>query len=95
MAKGKRKVVWFNLKTERELLEYAEAQENFSNYVKCLIRNDLEFRRTGIEPKLLDYIENIVQAKVISLSGGNNVLFSNQASLTEEAVLFDNLSSYF
>jgi len=57
MAKRKRKVAYFNELLENELLEWAERSGNFSKYIKKLIKDDMDKEKTGLDPKLIEWLD--------------------------------------
>lgn len=93
MAKGKRKVVWFNLELEKELLQHAEAKNNFSEYVKRLIRDDLHFEQSGIDPKLLEYLDNLLVSRLAGLISVDIKTSFNSGE--NDSKKLDNVFAYF
>lgn len=66
MPKKKLKPVYFNTTLEADLLKWVKHDRinNFSEYVKGLIRKDMQFRETGVSPQLMEHIENILDTKL-------------------------------
>lgn len=60
------KPVYFNTTLEADLLDWVgpERINNFSEYMKGLIRRDMKFAETGIDPQLLTHIDSILDAKL-------------------------------
>ncbi|KJS81657.1 MAG: hypothetical protein JM58_16415 [Peptococcaceae bacterium BICA1-8] len=57
MAKRKRKVIYFNDPLEKELLNWAEQNNNFSKYIKKLIKDDMDKEKTGLDPKVIEWLD--------------------------------------
>lgn len=57
MEQRKRKVIYFNTSIEDELLGWSEGKGNFSKYIKKLIRDDMQKEKTGLDPKIIEWLD--------------------------------------
>lgn len=59
MAERKRKVTYYNEENpfEKKLLVWAESKGNYAKYIKGLIGDDMQKEQTGLDPKLIEWIE--------------------------------------
>jgi hypothetical protein len=95
MEQGKRKVVWFNIATEKDILSHAENQSNFSRYVKKLIKDDITFQQTGVDPKVLEHIEMIIESRLANITNTVLPLHGSSVNKEIEPKISDNIWGYF
>lgn len=59
----KTKAVYFN-EDEKDLLDWAEKQSNFSKYIKSLIVRDIQTEKDGIDPRMVEMVERMLETKL-------------------------------
>lgn len=60
------KQVTFNTSQEKGLLELADSMDNFSWWVKSKLQDEIDRRKTGIDPAMLQAVEKLIDAKLAS-----------------------------
>ena len=77
------KPVYFNTVLEADLLEWVnpERVNNFSEYIKGLIRRDMTFAERGVDPQVLTFIEDILEAKL-----AERTVFAGKKSADQEGI---------
>lgn len=81
--KQKIKPVYFTSQ-EANLLAYAEDIPNFSRWVKNKIANEIEIKKSGIDPELIEIVDRLLETKLAGRA---------LASLTGQADEGDNMAA--
>lgn len=92
---GKRKHFYFSSRFQY-VLDHIENQPNHSQYIIDLVIKDMERKEKGIDPEILEHVNQLVNARLENI----NIVVNNKNDLTKdseegETVSFDDVEDLF